>query len=46
LDLVEFYLVSEIVASEFWSNLIANFKWLTEGLKGKTCLTDISNICE
>ena len=32
--------MSEIVASEFWSNLIANFKWLTEGLKGKTCLTD------
>jgi len=37
LELVEFYLACEIVVGEFLSNLLANPKKLSEGLKDETC---------
>ena len=37
MELVEFYLVCEIAVGEFWPNLLANSKQLSEGLKGETC---------
>ena len=37
MELVEFYLMCEVVVIGFWLNLFSNSKYLNEGLESETC---------